>query len=95
MLLQHLLEIPPRMAGGMLCHRLKGAIQVLLGTRLLMLFIEACSFDRKNKKRLSSAQMQLLLILDTFFGPIYGKCQQIAVLFRCANSVRYGSRLSN
>jgi hypothetical protein len=25
MLLQHLLEIPARMAGGMLCHRFRGA----------------------------------------------------------------------
>ena len=33
MLLQHLLEVPARMAGGMLCHRLRGASALLPGRR--------------------------------------------------------------
>jgi hypothetical protein len=39
------------MTGGMLCNRFREALQVLLGTRLLMRFAENRSFSENNKKR--------------------------------------------
>jgi hypothetical protein len=64
MLLQDLLEVSARMAGGMLCNRLRGALQVPLGTRLLMRFVEACSFgkSKRSKYHIDSGNYPLLLI---------------------------------
>jgi hypothetical protein len=59
---RHLLEVSAHIAGGMLCHRLKGAIQVLLGTRLLMHFAENCSF--RGCKRVSQGKIQFPFAFD-------------------------------
>ena len=64
MLLQHVLEVSARMAGGIDCYRFMDAIQVLLGTRLLMRFVETCSISVDNKKRVSPVQMQLPSAFD-------------------------------
>ena len=61
MLLQHVLEVSARMAGGIDCHHFMDSIQVLLETRLLMRFVETRSRSRSTKKRISKGQQQLHL----------------------------------
>jgi hypothetical protein len=62
MLLQHLLQIPARMAGGILCNRFREALKVLLGIRMLTRFVENCSF--RGCKRVSQGKIQFPFAFD-------------------------------